>query len=305
MSRMRNSTYRPHIWGLALAVVLGSVAGGCASAAEAPVVDPGDVAPTGGGGDVGLENLNAVLWVQTAVEYRANSLQAFQLARRLLDDALADPSWTAALEQVGNFGALPPAIILDVDETALDNSFFEARLTLDNEVYSEPLWDAWVLEEAAIPIPGALEFIQYATGRGVTVFYVTNRRAHLEDATRANLEATGFELPDDLDVLLMRGERPEWDASDKTPRRREVASGYRVLLMFGDNMGDFTAASAGTVAERLEFADSHRDYWGSRWIMLANPTYGSFIGAVLDNNYGLSWAQQLATKKQALDPRRR
>ena len=294
----------PLACGLTLALLTSSVPG-CASVADAPASGAPDTAPVEARGHVGLDNLNAVLWMQTAVEYRATALQAFQLSRRLLDDALADPSWTAAIEQGGDFGTLPPAIILDVDETVLDNSFFEARLMLDNEIYSDALWAEWVREEAATPIPGALDFINHASDRGVTVFYVTNRRAPLEDATRANLSALGFPVAGNVDVLLMRGERPEWESSDKTPRRQTVASEYRVLLMFGDNMGDFTAASSGTVAERIAFAERHRDYWGSRWIMLANPTYGSFIGAVLDNDFSLSPAQQNEVKKRALDPRRR
>jgi len=254
--------------------------------------------------EAGLDNLNAVLWTQTAVEYRATSLQAYALGRRVLDEALADVQWTAALEQTGDFAGLPPAIILDIDETVLDNSYFEARLTIDGEAYSDALWDAWVMQEAATPIHGAHDFLTDAAGRGVTVFYITNRRAHLEEATRANLAAEGFPLSDDVDTLLMRGEIPAWDTSDKTPRRRKVAADYRILLMFGDNMGDFTAASSGTVAERAAFAEAHNDFWGHRWITLANPTYGSFIGAVLDNDYSLSFEQQVAAKKMALDPSR-
>ena len=144
----------------------------------------------------------------------------------------------------------------------------------------------------------------YATARGVTIFYITNRRAHLEDATRANLAAEGLPLNDGVDTLLMRGELPEWDTSDKTSRRERVAADYRILLMLGDNMGDFTAASSGTVAERQAFAEAHHDYWGKRWITIANPTYGSFIGAVLDNDYAMPLEEQIKLKKAALDPAR-
>src|SRR6187401_1865157 len=63
------------------------------------------------------ENLNAVLWVQTALEYEASALQAYRLAALQLDAALADPSWTAATEQKGDASKLPPAVILDIDET--------------------------------------------------------------------------------------------------------------------------------------------------------------------------------------------
>jgi acid phosphatase len=285
-------------------VVFIIAAGACASAPEPPVVSAADAAADAGREDIGLDNLNAVLWVQTAVEYRANSLQAYRLARYLLDDALEDTSRTAALEQVGDYAALPPAIILDIDETVLDNSFFEARLTLDNETYSEELWDAWALQEAATPTPGALDFIRYATAREVTVFYVTNRRAHLEAATRANMRDLGFPLREDIDDVLTRGELPEWEGSDKTPRRQKVAAEYRVLLMFGDNMGDFTAASSGSLEERRAFAERYRDFWGTRWITLANPTYGSFLGAVFDHDFSLTPAQQTEVKKRALDPRR-
>lgn len=288
---------------LLIAPLLAAPATGCATAARQPAASA-DAPSTAAGSAVGIENLNAVLWVQTAVEYRATALQAYALARRALDDALADPSWTAALEQTGDYGALPPAIILDIDETVLDNSYYEARLTLDQQVYSEQSWDAWVQQRSATAVPGARGFLEYADSRGVTVFYVTNRRAHLEEDTRANLVAVGMPLDDNLDTVLMRGERPEWNPADKGPRRRHIAADHRVLLMLGDNLGDFTDASSGTVAERDAFAEQHRDWWGTRWITLANPTYGSFIGAVLDDDYSLSNAQQIERKMRALDPRR-
>lgn len=294
--------------GLALVAVFSGVAG----CAPAPVAEDrraagGEAAagrqPTAAV-DIGLDNLNAVLWVQTAVEYRANSRQAYALAARVLDEALADRGWTAFLGQTGRYEDLPPAIILDIDETVLDNSYYEARLVLDNAVYSSDTWDTWVLQEAATAIPGAVELIDLAAGKGVAVFFVTNRREHLEDATRTNLGALGIALDESTDTVLMRGENPEWESSNKTPRWATVAATYRILMMFGDSMGDFTAAAEGTVAERRAFAEAHRDYWGSKWITLANPTYGSFIGAVLDDDFSLSVEQQNERKRQALDPKR-
>ena len=254
--------------------------------------------------DIGLDGLNAVLWVQTAVEHRANSLQAYALAARVLDEALADPGWTAFLGQTEDFEDLPPAIILDVDETVLDNSYYAARLTLDHQTYAEDSWDDWVLQEDATPVPGAVEFINYAASRGVAVFYITNRRAHVEEATRRNLTALGIPLDESADTLLLRGEIPEWESSDKASRWETVAAEHRILMMFGDDMGDFTAAAEGSVGERRAFADAHRDYWGTKWITLANPTYGSFIGAVLDNDFSLPVEQQIERKRQALDPKR-
>ena len=226
------------------------------------------------------ENLNAVLWVQTALEYEASSLQAFRLAQMQLDVALADPHWTAAIEQQGDASKLPPAVIVDVDETVLDNSYYQARLIRDSAGYATATWDPWVEEARATAVPGAVEFAQYATKKGVTVFYVTNRTANLEAATRKNLAAESFPLTDTVDTVLARGERPEWSASAKGPRRAFVASDYRILLLVGDDLGDFVVDASGRPDERETRAAAQADWWGRRWIMIPNPTYGSWERAI-------------------------
>ncbi|HVL68146.1 MAG TPA: HAD family acid phosphatase [Vicinamibacterales bacterium] len=229
------------------------------------------------------ENLNAVVWMQTAVEFEATALQAYRLAEIQMEAALKDPSWTAAIEQTANASTLPPAVIVDVDETVLDNSFYQARMIRDRTEYSAATWDPWVEEARATPIPGALEFTRQAAAKGVTVFYVTNRTANLEEATRRNLAALGFPLPQTPDVVLTRGERPEWQASAKGPRRAHVARDYRILLLIGDDLGDFVVDPSGTPAERHARTAPQADWWGRRWIMLPNPTYGSWERAIVGN----------------------
>ena len=76
---------------------------------------------------------------------------------------------------------LPPAVILDIDETVLDNSYYQARQVRDNSAFAAETWDRWCLEARATAIPGALEFTRDAEKRGVTVFYITNRAAKVED----------------------------------------------------------------------------------------------------------------------------
>src|SRR5690606_11199373 len=142
-------------------------------------------------------------------------------------------------EQQGDASALPPAVIVDVDETVLDNSYYQARMIRDNTAYSEATWGPWVMEARATAIPGAREFAGYAAKKGVTIFYVTNRMSNLEEATRRNLAAEGFPLSTGVDTVLTRGERKEWSASAKGPRRAHVASTHRILLLIGDDLGDF------------------------------------------------------------------
>jgi acid phosphatase len=246
------------------------------------------------------ELLNSVLWTQTAAEFQVLAKQSYIRAQEALDEALEDTSWTAALEQEGLYDMRPPAVILDVDETVLDNSPYEARLIQREAMFSTDTWHQWCQEARAPAIPGALEFTRYAASKAVTVFYVTNRRHEVEEATRKNLEALGFPLDSRRDTLLTRGERREWDTSDKTPRRKEVASRHRVLLLIGDNLGDFVPIDGLTVDQRAKLVEQYPDYWGKRWIMLPNPQYGSWEGALYGFEYGLSDEEKLRIKYEKL-----
>ena len=229
--------------------------------------------------------------MQTALEYEATALQAYRLAQMQLDAALANPSWTAAIEQTGDPSTLrQTAVIVDVDETVLDNSFYQARMIRDRTEYASATWDPWVQEARATAIPGALAFAKYAASKGVTIFYVTNRTSNLEAATRRNLSALGFPVQTSgatdapIDTVLPRGERPEWQASAKGPRRAHVAQGYRILLLIGDDLGDFVADASGTAAERKSKTSPQEDWWGRRWIMVPNPSYGSWERSVIGSS---------------------
>jgi 5'-nucleotidase (lipoprotein e(P4) family) len=245
--------------------------------------------------------LNAVLWMQRSVEYKASALTAFALARLRLDQALTDPSWTAApKEQTGAYQALPPALILDIDETILDNSGYQAWMTLKDTTFDPKTWNAYVNTVSSVAIPGAVEFAKYAVARGVKVFYVSNRTAEEEPATRKNLEKFGFPLDDKLDTVLMAREQPDW-GSAKGTRRAHVARGYRILLNLGDNFGDFVDEYRGTEAERLKVWEEHKDRWGREWIMLANPSYGSFESAPYTHDFKLSNGDKRKAKRGVLD----
>lgn len=253
-------------------------------------------------------NLNATLWQQTAVEYDGLTRGMYALAEVMLDRALDDSTWTASLEQAeegaASYRSKPPAVVLDVDETVLDNSPYQARLVLDDQIYTSETWQAWCREAAAAAIPGALAFTKAAESQGVQVIYLTNRDAAVEEPTRANLQALGFPLDADEDVLLTQGEIPEWQASDKTPRREAVAEAYRIVLLVGDNFGDFAGEVDVSIGEREAMADTFERYWGTRWIVLPNPQYGSWEGATYGFEYGASALQKLRDKHNALQPQR-
>jgi 5'-nucleotidase (lipoprotein e(P4) family) len=245
--------------------------------------------------------LNAVLWMQRSVEFKASALTAFALARIRLDQALADPKWTGApREQTGAYETLPPAVILDIDETILDNSGYQAWMTLKDTSFDPKTWNAYVNTVTSLPIPGALEFAKYAESKSVKIFYISNRTAEEEPATRKNLEKFGFPMGGNVDTMLMARKQPDW-GSAKGTRRAHVAKSYRVLLNVGDNFGDFIDEYRGGEAERLKVLEQHRDRWGREWIMIANPTYGSFESAPYGHDFKRSDGERRRAKRSVLD----
>lgn len=248
--------------------------------------------------------LDATLWAQTAVEYDGVTRGAYRLAGAMMDRALRDSSWTAAPEQAeqapAEYRDKPPAVVLDVDETVLDNSAYQARLIKNDETYDAESWNAWCREQRADAVPGARAFTRRADSLGVQVIYLTNRDAAVEAVTRENLRALGFPVEDTPDAVLMQGEKPGWEP--KAPRRAWVAERYRVLLLVGDNLGDFVEPADTTLAVRQQLADRYESFWGTRWIALPNPQYGSWEGATFEFDYGLSPWDRLRRKHDRLDP---
>jgi len=248
------------------------------------------------------DNLNATLWMQRSVEYKGAALTAYALAKFRLDQALADKNWTGApAEQKGNYQNLPPAIIVDLDETAIDNSGYQAWMTTKDTSFDPKTWNAYVKSVTSLAIPGAVDFMKYAESKGVKVFYVSNRTADEEEATRKNLEKLGFPMGGNVDVFLMARKQPDW-GSAKGTRRAFIAKDYRVLLNLGDNFGDFVDEYRGGEADRLKVFEANRERWGREWIVLPNPTYGSFESAPFGHDFKKSQDERRDAKRKALEP---
>ena len=245
------------------------------------------------------ELLMATLYVQSSAEFYANSKTIDQAAKNDLQNLLKDTNHTAALEQSGNYSKKPPAIILDVDQTVLDNSAYQARIIEKDTSYPEG-WFSWAKEEKATFMPGVLEFMNFAESNGVKIFFVTNRDIEIEQATLNNYEALGYGSSS-ADSILSRGENG-WD-SNKTSRRQLIAEDYRIVMMFGDNLGDFIDIGENLLSprERVEVAKKYSNYWGTSWYMLTNPMYGAWEGSIIDFDYGRPRQKNVEIKLKALD----
>ncbi|MBV6416447.1 MAG: Lipoprotein E [Steroidobacteraceae bacterium] len=248
------------------------------------------VASSFAAGDTACEQLNAVLWTQTAAEHDALTTQVYAQATARLP-VLAAPG-SAALEQWGRspdaIASLPTAIVLDIDETILDNSAFQARQVKARAGFSPADWEHWVDEAAAGPIPGAREFLRAAHSAGHRIFYLTNRACPLtpepagadpcpqRTATMRNLVALGFPDAGNPDSYLMRNGTPDWRTADKTSRRAAIAQKYRIVALFGDDLRDFVERGVFD-ARRAELMPM----FGARWFVLPNPMYGSWERALV------------------------
>ncbi|MBL8300880.1 MAG: acid phosphatase [Rhodanobacteraceae bacterium] len=231
-------------------------------------------------------NLNATLWAQGTVEHDMAYRSIYAQATRQLALALKQKDWDALpkTERKNALKGLKPAVIVDVDETVLDNSPYMARLIRDNKDFEESSWEQWCHEQRARALAGALEFTLAASAKGVTVFYLTNRGQHLKEATLANLRAAGFPVADKETVFLGLGTEVEGcqtSGTKKGCRRELVGRRYRVLAVVGDQLGDFIDVGSNTVMDRAEAIKPHANWFGERWFMLPNPTYGSWDSAIL------------------------
>ena len=248
------------------------------------------------------QSMLSVLYAQSSAEYEASNIQTYVNAKSALDRALNDVTWTAAIEQKDNFENKPPAIILDIDETVLNNVPFQARSIMDGQSYPTG-WLDWMLEESSDAVAGVSGFLEYAQSKGVKIFYVTNRIAVAEDATRNNLKKLGLPLDTDRDVLLMKNENG-W-TSDKVSRRKLVAKDFRILLLIGDQLGDFLPLDETTLEldARKELADTYKHMWGSKWFMITNPMYGRWEASIYNNEYPDTEDELMQMRLEALKPK--
>ncbi|HEY3139262.1 MAG TPA: 5'-nucleotidase, lipoprotein e(P4) family [Blastocatellia bacterium] len=229
--------------------------------------------------------VGAVLWQQVSAESRALQYQAYKLARLTLDRDLR-------LHRKSN---LKRAVVVDVDETVLDNSRYQAELIVNRQSFTSASWIEWCNRAKASAIPGAVDFLKYAATRGVRVFYVTNRRETEKAGTITNLKQLGFPDVSDETVVVRT------DVSSKEPRRQSIRRRYRIVLLFGDNLSDFSNAFEDKPPkERTAVVEAAREKFGTEFIVLPNPMYGDWESAIYGYDSRLNEQQKAAKRKAAL-----
>lgn len=236
--------------------------------------------------------VGAVLYMQKAAEFRALSYQAYNLARWQLD-ADFDKKNIKKLPKTER--KMPRAIVVDIDETVLDNSPSQARGIKDGAPFNLKDWYEWGEMRKAKALPGSVDFLNYAFSKGVKIFYVSNRDEVQKQATIDNLKSVGFTDISAENVILRTAE------SGKEIRRKAIAAKYRIVLLMGDNLDDFSDLfERKPVNERFGEVDKVKDIWGKRFIVLPNAMYGTWENAIYEYRR-LTEAQKAEKRAAALE----
>lgn len=230
---------------------------------------------------------NATLWFQQSAEMEVSFRQAYDKGKMLLQTKMDTLSSSD----------LKPAVVLDLDETVLDNSPYEARLFLEGKNYSSESWREWCEEAKAKALPGAVDFLNFADSLGVEIFYVSNRKIEVLEPTLKNLKM--LELPQaDKDHLFLRT-----TTSDKTERRGTISAGHHVILYVGDNLTDYSEvfAKRDSTTQGREVVKQYEMELLHNFIMLPNPMYGEWESAVYRNNFSKTAEEKIEARKKVLN----
>lgn len=203
--------------------------------------------------------VTAVFWTRTSGEYRALNYQAYNFAKLSLDNALQT-----------NTRKKPLAVVVDIDETVLDNSAYYEHALREKKALNWENWKHWLLTKSADTVPGAVGFLNYAASRNVEVFYVTNREEIFTQSTLNDLKKYSFPNVDQAHYL------PSTGNYNKDPRRENIAAKYEIVLFAGDNLSDFTSFFYNKENRAKAYVDENRELFGTKFIVLPNSIYGSW-----------------------------
>jgi 5'-nucleotidase (lipoprotein e(P4) family) len=227
----------------------------------------------------------STLFTQQSAEYRALCYQAYSLAEM-------------RLEQLKDSLPARAAVVLDLDETVLDNSPYTAWQIKSGNPYTKETWAKWVEMAEAEAVPGVKQFLSFADGLGIELYYVSNRDTSGLNATMQNMEKLGLPQVEKNHFFL------KTTTSNKNPRRDSIAEmGANVVLYIGDNLGDFKHLFDDQPNQnRKKAIDQLKNEVGTRFIILPNTLYGEWEGAVYNFDWSLSDQQRDSARKANLVP---
>lgn len=221
----------------------------------------------------------SVLWFQHAPEMHALYVQSFNIAKKALADNLKRKTDNSKRN----------AIVVDIDETILNNSLYQGWLYSSNSTYTDSTWNVWVHDTIAKPLPGAVDFLKFAEQKGCEIFYVSNRNHEFHfEATLLNLRKYNLPYADEKHILL-KTESDTLISGQTTKEKRRLTiegeHGYEIVLLCGDQIADFDRAfdyfKGGNEEHIIDSINKYKDSFGSRYVIVPNPVYSDWLNKII------------------------
>lgn len=221
--------------------------------------------------ELSLMGSDAVLWQNSSAEAYWIYKQAYEAAATKMLWNIVDVSKNYTSGQPRK----PMAVVVDIDETVLDNSPYQVNAIKNGRIFDQNDWKVWTDKASAKASPGALDFLKAANKASCEIFYITNRDTRERATTLKNLADLGFPNADETHLLLMEG------TSDKTERRARVRATHDVVLLVGDQLRDYDERFKDrSVDNGHRVVDAMADSLSKYFILLPNPMYGTSRDAI-------------------------
>lgn len=228
--------------------------------------------------------LYATIWFQRSPEMKALYHQGYNIATLRLAEFVKQKT------------SKPKAVVVDIDETMLDNSPFEAQEVFDNTEYTPELWKKWTSMAKAKAVPGAVEFSQFCKSLGVEVIYISNRKIDEVDVTVKNLDSLGFAFARKENMVFKD------KVSSKKARRDKVSEKYEIVMLIGDNLNDLSEVFENRGLDwGTSLVEQNKKEFGNRFIVLPNPMYGDWEKNIFKASDSLNDEQKHAARLKVID----
>ena len=206
------------------------------------------------------ENLTyATIWFQRSPEMKALYYQGYNLAKLRVTEFAKHKT------------NKPKAVVVDIDETMLDNSPFEAQQIIESKGFTPEMWKRWSDHASAKALPGAVEFTRYCDSLGVAILYISNRGVEEVEKTLKNLDSLGFAFAT-KDYLFFKEK-----VSSKKIRRDKASEKYEIIMLIGDNLNDLSEVFENRGEDwGTSVVEQNKKEFGNRFIVLPNPMYGEW-----------------------------
>ncbi|HEY2885586.1 MAG TPA: HAD family acid phosphatase [Rhizomicrobium sp.] len=207
----------------------------------------------------------------TATHWFRNALEYCRLTVNVYDEALRAARRIAATHRRRTW-----IVMLDADETVLDNSLFERERNMCGSEFKDTQWESWVRADMARAVPGAAPFTQAVHRMGGLIAIVTNRKASDDEITRHTLRTAGIWFDSEIGMAESTDKTTRWRNAE-VELARKFGGQPHIALWIGDQVTDLAITNRAGAIQRAMSQKDRGDGIGANRFILPNPMYGNWM----------------------------